>query len=160
MIEACHRHAILVYAWLELPHVSEKFWSDHPEWREKTALQQDAELDWRKLMNLTNRDAFHAVSAGVQSLIGRFDWDGVNLAELYFESLEGYANPARFTPMNADVRRGFEEKNGFDPLELFNAAAPHSYTKDPAGLKAFLDYRADLARRQQADWIDVVEASR
>ena len=26
LIEACHRNAILVYAWLELPHVSEKFW--------------------------------------------------------------------------------------------------------------------------------------
>ncbi len=54
LIEACHRHGILVYAWLELPHVSEKFWDDHPEWREKTALLQDAQLDWRKLMNLTN----------------------------------------------------------------------------------------------------------
>jgi len=44
LIEACHRQGILVYAWLELPHVSEKFWHDHPEWREKTALQQDAQL--------------------------------------------------------------------------------------------------------------------
>ena len=52
LIEACHRHGILVYVWLELPHVSEKFWADHPEWREKTALLQDAQLDWRKLMNL------------------------------------------------------------------------------------------------------------
>ena len=56
LIRACHRNAILVYAWLELPHVSEKFWKDHPEWREKTAVLQDAELDWRKLMNLANRD--------------------------------------------------------------------------------------------------------
>ena len=58
LIEACHRKAILVYVWLELPHVSEKFWDDHPEWREKTAILQDAQLDWRKLMNLTNRDCF------------------------------------------------------------------------------------------------------
>jgi hypothetical protein len=42
LIEACHKQAILVYAWVELPHVSEKFWLDHPEWREKTALGQDA----------------------------------------------------------------------------------------------------------------------
>ena len=99
LIEACHRKAILVYAWLELPHVSEKFWDEHPEWREKTALLQDAQLDWRKLMNLTIRDCFQAaVPTGVTQLINRFDWDGVNLAELYFESLEGAANPARFTP--------------------------------------------------------------
>ena len=85
LIEACHREGILVYAWLELPHVSDKFWRDHPEWREKTALLQDAELDWRKLMNLTNRDCFRDVAAGVKELVSRFDWDGVNLAELYFE---------------------------------------------------------------------------
>jgi hypothetical protein len=36
LIEARHKQAILVYVWLELPHVSEQFWADHPEWREKT----------------------------------------------------------------------------------------------------------------------------
>jgi len=87
LIETCHREGILVYGWLELPHVSDRFWEDHPEWREKTAVLQDAQLDWRKLMNLSNRECFHAVSAGVRKLIERFDWDGVNLAELYFESL-------------------------------------------------------------------------
>ena len=71
----------------ELPHVSEKFWDQHPEWREKTAVLQDAQLDWRKLMNLTNRAAFAEVSKGVRDLVMHFDWDGVNLAELYFESL-------------------------------------------------------------------------
>src|SRR4029077_12012006 len=107
LIEACHREGILVYAWLGLPHVSEVFWDEHPEWREKTAVLQDAQLDWRKLMNLTNRDCSQAVSQGVKTLVERFDWDGVNLAELYFESLEGAANPARFTPMNDDVRKLF-----------------------------------------------------
>jgi len=115
LIDACHRHAIQVYAWLELPHVSEAFWDQHPEWREKTALQQDAQLDWRKLVNLTNRDAFTAVSAGARDLLTRFDWDGVNLAELYFESLEGHENPSRFTPLNADVRREFSKSNASIP---------------------------------------------
>ena len=35
LIVACHRNAILVYAWLELPHVSEKFWADHPRMARK-----------------------------------------------------------------------------------------------------------------------------
>jgi hypothetical protein len=100
LIEACHRHGILVYAWLELPHVSEKFWADHPQWREKTALGQDAQLDWRKLMNLEDPECRKAVEELIAGLLNRFDWDGVNLAELYFESLEGVSNPARFTPMN------------------------------------------------------------
>jgi hypothetical protein len=154
LIAACHRRGILVYAWLELPHVSEKFWNDHPEWREKTAVLQDAQLDWRKLMNLTNRECFRAVSAGVQALIERFDWDGVNLAELYFESLEGASNPARFTPMNEDVRGLFRQAHGFDPLELFQSR------KDAGSLRAFLDFRAGLARRMQQDWMGEIGALR
>jgi hypothetical protein len=155
LIEACHRRAILVYVWLELPHVSEQFWADHPEWREKTALLQDAQLDWRKLMNLTNRDSFAAVGKGAKGLIERFDWDGVNLAELYFESLEGAANAARFTPMNDDVRKEFQQLHGFDPLTLFQQAQA-----DPLKLRMFLDYRAELARRQQEEWIARIEEAR
>ena len=155
LIEACHRQGILVYAWLELPHVSEKFWHDHPEWREKTAVLQDAQLDWRKLMNLTNRDCFRAVSAGVTQLAARFDWDGVNLAELYFESLEGPANPARFTPMNDDVRAEFKAQSGVDPLTLFS---PQPAT--PSLLPAFLTYRAGLTFRLQQEWLNQLELIR
>ena len=64
------------------------------------------------------------MSTGVKQLVSRFDWDGVNLAELYFESLEGAANPARFTPMNQDVRDEFRGLNGFDPIELFQSPKP------------------------------------
>ena len=157
LIDACHRNAIQVYAWLELPHVSETFWDQHPEWREKTALQQDAQLDWRKLMNLTNRDAFAAVSAGARDLLTRFDWDGVNLAELYFESLEGHENPSRFTPLDADVRREFQQSAGFDPLDLFNAQSTHHWQKNAPGLARFLEFRAQLAQRQQTEWIAQIE---
>lgn len=160
LIEACHRNAILVYAWLELPHVSEKFWADHPEWREKTAIGQDAALDWRKLMNLQNADCRLAVATNVNQLLGRFDWDGVNMAELYFESLEGAANPARFTPMNDDVRRDFQRVAGFDPKALFDPASPHSALKDPAALRQFLDYRAALASKMQSDWLQVIDRAR
>jgi hypothetical protein len=163
LIEACHRKAILVYVWLELPHVSEKFWDAHPEWREKTAILQDAQLDWRKLMNLNNPACFAAVSQGVKQLVGRFDWDGVNLAELYFESLEGAANPARFTPMNQNVRDEFRGLHGFDPIELFQSAkAPEKSgaNSDDKRLRTFLDYRADLARQQQEKWISQIESIR
>jgi hypothetical protein len=160
LIEACHRRGILVYAWLELPHVSEKFWHDHPEWREKTAVLQDAQLDWRKLMNLTNRDCFRAVSAGVNHLVARFDWDGVNLAELYFESLEGVANPARFTPMNDDVRAEFKAQSGADPIELFPPRGAGSQPAMPALLPAFLTYRASLTFRLQQEWLTQLESIR
>jgi hypothetical protein len=154
LIEACHRHGVLVYAWIELPHVSEKFWNDHPEWREKTAALQDAQLDWRKLMNLQNPAAIDAVRAGLKQMMERFDWDGVNLAELYFESLEGAANPARFTPMNDNVRAEFRAQSGWDPIELWKA---HT---DAASLRQFLDFRAGLVRHMQEDWLGVVESFR
>ncbi len=160
LIEACHRNGIAVYAWLELPHVSEKFWDQHPDWREKTAMQSDAQLDWRKLMNLTNRDAFAAVSKGARDLIAAFDWDGVNLAELYFESLEGHENPARLTPLNNDVRAAFKTLSGFDPIDLFDAESEHYWRQNTAGLKRFLDFRVDLAHRQQVEWIEQIEAMR
>jgi len=160
LIDACHAHSIAVYAWLELPHVSEKFWAEHPEWREKTALLQDAQLDWRKLMNLTNRAAFAEVSKGARDLIGRFEWDGVNLAELYFESLEGYQNPARLTPMNDDVRAEFQRAAGFDPVDLFDPKSERRWERNAAGLARFLEFRAELARRQQVEWIAELEAIR
>jgi hypothetical protein len=37
---------------------------------------------------------------------------GLNLAKLYFESLEGISNPSLFTPMNDDVRKRFWAKRG------------------------------------------------
>jgi len=151
LIAACHAVGILVYAWLELPHVSEKFWDDHPQWREKTAVLQDAQLDWRKLMNLSNPDCFRAAAAGEKDLIGRFDWDGVNLAELYFESLEGLQNPSRFTPMNDNVRAQFRAAGGFDPIELFRTR------KDAPSQRAFLDFRASLARDMQQQWLAEIE---
>lgn len=160
LIESCHRRGILVYAWLELPHVSEKFWLDHPEWREKTALLQDAHLDWRKLMNLASRDCFAAVSQGVLRLVERFDWDGVNLAEMYFESLQGHENPSRFTPMNDDVRRQFRERGGFDPLELFDKSSSRYFSKNEAGLRLFLDFRTELARGIQEEWLGEMGTAR
>lgn len=155
LIDACHRNLIHVYAWIELPHVSEQFWNDHPEWREKTGLGEDAHLDWRKLMNLRNPDCQRAVRTGVEALVARFDWDGVNLAELYFESLEGVANPARFTPLNDDVRREVRQSLGFDPKDVLG----RDPGKDPQ-LRKFLDYRASLALNLQKSWIEILEAQR
>jgi hypothetical protein len=154
LIAACHRHGILVYAWVEMPHVSEKFWNDHPQWREKTALLQDAQLDWRKLMNLQNRECAAAARAGLAAMMQRFDWDGVNLAELYFESLEGASNPARFTPMNDDVRAEFRTQAGWDPIEI------RSKHNDARSLREFLDFRAGLARRMQEEWLNAAETFR
>ena len=79
----------------------------------------------------------------------------MNFAELYYESLEGADNPGRFTPLNDSVRRAFEATTGgFDPIELW------STRKDTASLRAFLDFRAGLARKLQDEWLAEAESYR
>jgi hypothetical protein len=56
--------------------------------------------------------------------------------------------------MNGDVRALFQKQSGFDPIEIFGAR------KDEASRKAFLDFRSELARRMQEDWIAELEAAR
>jgi hypothetical protein len=154
LIAACHRHGVLVYAWLELPHVSDAFWKQHPEWREKTARLKDAHVDWRLLMNLANPDCHHAVAAALRDMMLRFDWDGVNLSEIYFDGISGVKNLSEFTPLNQDVRREFQQSHGFDPLELFRGHP------DPKRLREFLDYRVDLIERLHREWLDEIEKIR
>jgi hypothetical protein len=154
LITACHNHGILVYAWVEFPHVSDAFWNHHPEWREKTASGQDAQLDWRKLMNLVDPDCANAAAQGLDGLTRRFDWDGVNLGELYFESLEGHENPSRFTPFNALVRSNFQAQEGFDPQELYDRKSARFYMKNASFLRKFLEFRASLAAKLQEEWLD------
>src|SRR4051812_40675475 len=105
-------------------------------------------------MNLQNPDCVKAIRAGLTAMMRRFDWDGVNLAELYFESLEGAGNPARFTPMNDNVRAAFRASSGWDPLEIWKQRT------DAASLREFLDFRAGLVRAMQEDWLHVAAGFR
>jgi hypothetical protein len=56
--------------------------------------------------------------------------------------------------MNGDVRTLFREQSGFDPIELFGAR------QDEASRRVFLDFRSDLARKMQEEWIAQLEAAR
>ena len=141
LIAACHRYGILVYAWLEPPEISTAFWDANPSWREKTATGTDAHVDWRRLMALNLPECFTAVARGWQTMVERFDWDGVDLAELYYESPSGLEAPELFTPMNRLVREEFARQAGFDPREIFVESAGHFWRNDPRALQAFLEYR-------------------
>jgi hypothetical protein len=105
-------------------------------------------------MNLADPDCAAAVEAGLRGLLGRFDWDGVNLAELYFESLEGYLNPARFTPFNAVVRKRFQAEAGIDPLDFYNPSSRSYHLRDSGPVRRFLDFRARLAHELQVAWLE------
>ncbi len=90
---------------------------------EKTAILQDAQLDWRKSIKPGIIPDCAAGFRWAEMKSGPLDWDGVNLAELYFESLEGAANPARPPPHAHGTRMpamNFMPHN-FDPIELFKS---------------------------------------
>jgi hypothetical protein len=55
--------------------------------------------------------------------------------------------------MNDDVRAEFRAKYQFDPIEIFRSIkAPQASAQGQ-----FVDFRADLARRQQAEWLVQVD---
>ena len=143
-IDLCHKNGILVYAWFELPQVNEKFWDAHPEWREKTASGGSTYGSWRLLMNLQNRDCRRAAIAEVLNILGEFAWDGVNIAELSYDTDHGPLNPAKYVPMNDDVRRDFAAAQGFDPLLLFDPASAYFWQKNPKAFERFDRFRSEI----------------
>ena len=143
-IDLCHKNGILVYAWFELPQVNEKFWDAHPEWREKTASGGSTYGSWRLLMNLQNRDCRRAAIAEVLNILGEFNWDGINIAELNYDTDHGPLNPAKYVPMNDDVRRDFAAAQGFDPLLLFDPASAYFWQKNPKAFERFDRFRSEI----------------
>ena len=146
-ITACHEKGILVYSWLELPMVTREFWNAHPEWREKTATGEDARVDWRLLMALEIPGCMEAVKSEIKKGINAFDWDGVDEAELYFESPLGVEEPENFTPLSNVVRDDFKSRYGVDPMELFNLQSTHFHKNDRETLDRFFQYRSELCTR-------------
>lgn len=146
-INACHLRGMLVYCWFELPMVTTEFWNQHPEWREKTATGEDALVDWRYLMALEIPECREAVKKEMSKVIDAFDWDGIDLAELYFESPLGLDQLKYFTPFSSEVRKDFQKRYGIDPLEFFLSQSQHFYKNKPEAFKNFLRYRSELCYR-------------
>ena len=154
LIKTCHENGILVYCWFETPMISRTFWDKHPEWREKTAFNKDANIDWRLLMNLADTNCRKQIFKEWDKFLMANDFDGVNFAELYFEpSPVGPNLPENFTPMNQLVRNQFKKQAGFDPAELFNTESPHYWEKNPADWKAFANYRKNLCYQLKDEFL-------
>jgi hypothetical protein len=62
--------------------------------------------------------------------------------------------------MNDDVRREFQATALMNPSDLFDPSSPSYWTRNTAGMARFLDFRVQLARRQQAEWIEQIEKVR
>lgn len=146
LIHLAHTNGMLVYAWLEPPYVHEKFWQEHPEWREKNALGEDAIVGWHKPMALGNSEILRAVLDEWRTLLERFNWDGVTIHRLGFESEGGEQDPETYTPFHPSVREKFHRESGFDPMELIDPASGYYWEKNPDALQKFRDFRSSLAQ--------------
>jgi uncharacterized protein YdaL/uncharacterized lipoprotein YddW (UPF0748 family) len=141
LINLAHKNAMLVYAWLEFPHVSVKFWDDHPEWREYTADGKEAIIDWRRHMALNIEPCKRAIFEELEKLLTNYNWDGVNLAELFYESQHGFERPQIFTPMNRKIRQTFKNLEGFDPVLLFDTESKYFWKQNSEAKNRYGNFR-------------------
>ncbi len=160
LIRLCHERGIAVYAWLELPQVSDQMWLAHPEWREKTVTGKDGQVGWRKQMNLANKKCRAATLAFIENLLAKHDWDGVNIAEVSFDTRDGLLDPDGYVPMNRDVRDEFQAQSGFDPILLFDKRSAFSWQKNNKALDQWQRYRTQLLRQWLVDILDRVKRVR
>ncbi|MDR3611073.1 MAG: polysaccharide deacetylase family protein [Ignavibacteriaceae bacterium] len=128
LINLAHANGILVYAWLEPPQVSLKFWQEHPQWREKNYKNEDVRPSWRYPMALTDDSCLATMNYEFGKFLNSYDWDGVNLAELYFEAAKGLEDPKYFTPMHRSARSEVMKLYGIDLFKIFDPSSS-SYWK-------------------------------
>jgi uncharacterized protein YdaL len=147
LITLAHANGILVYAWIEPPQVSQKFWLEHPEWREKNYLGQDVRPSWRFPVAMTDSRARQAMLAEYGAFLRKYDFDGVNLAELYFEAGEGMVDSALYTPMHPSARRDLRALIGADPAGMFNPHSPIYWRDHPAVRNLVSTYRVRMLDR-------------
>ncbi len=147
LIRLAHDNGILVYAWLEPPQVSQKFWNDHPEWREKNVDDADIQASWRFPVALTDTACIRAMAAEYRKLLEQFDWDGVNLAELYFDSGRGFQDARLFTPMHPSALEEFSRKYGFDLDEVLDSTSVDYWKVNAEARRLVVEYRVRALER-------------
>ena len=141
LIRLAHANGILVYAWLEPPQVSQMFWNNHPAWREKTVFGEDAKPAWRYPVALTDTQCVQEVTKEYRSFLESYDWDGVDLAELYFESGRGFEEPKQFTPAHPSAKLDLRRKYGIDLKAAFDSLSPSYWKTNSAVKEAIVNYR-------------------
>ncbi len=141
LIRLAHANGILVYAWLEPPQVSQKFWLEHPQWREKNYRGEDVRPSWRYPVALTDTACLTAAVGEYTAFLRKYDWDGVNLAELYFEAGRGFADPALWSPMHPSAVSEVRAAYGFDLRTIFDPKSAAYWKTNSRTREAAVEYR-------------------
>ncbi|HUN64621.1 MAG TPA: DUF2334 domain-containing protein [Bacteroidota bacterium] len=156
LISLCHANGILVYAWLDPPQVSEKFWTEHPEWQEQNYKGEAIRPSWRYPVALTSPECLAAVKNVFTDFLRKYDWDGVNIAELYFDAGDGPRDPKLLTPMHPSARELFRKKYGYDPAQILDPLSPSFWKTNPVAWKQFEDFRVDVLTRLHEEFLQML----
>ena len=162
LIHLAHTNGMLVNAWFEWPYVNEKFWVDHPEWREKNVFGQDVCIGWRKPMALENPDCFKAVSKELAEMLRTFDWDGVVMNRSGWEIDAGINDLKTYTPFHPSFCQNFQSAFGYDPRDIFLDASSRSGGReidrkiDTVALDQYNRFRNVSAKKWLTDIIKLV----
>ncbi|MBI5021646.1 MAG: DUF2334 domain-containing protein [Ignavibacteriales bacterium] len=158
LIELCHANGILIYVWLEPPHVSEKFWKDHPEWQEVNFRGELVVASWRFPVALTDSTCMKEIKEMYKSFLLEFDWDGVNLAELYFEAgTDGPENSNLMTPMHSSARTEFKMLYGFDPALLFDDKSEYYWKTNAYAWNRYEEYRVNRLSSLHEEFLELIQ---
>ena len=158
LIRSAHANGMLVYAWFELPHLTEDFWIKRPACREKTHDGRDARSEWRYPLALTDSACAAAVEDEVRRILDVYEWDGVNFAELNFESAIGLQDLGTLTPFHPSARRDFQRRYGFDPTRLFDQRSPYFWRVNPLARRWFEQFRVDWVVRFHERFLSLADA--
>ena len=158
LIRSAHANGMLVYAWFELPHLTEDFWIKRPACREKTNAGRDARSEWRFPLALTDSACVAAVEDEVRRILQVYEWDGVNFAELNFESAVGLRDPGTLTPFHPSARLDFQQRYGFDPARLFDQRSTYFWRANPTALRRFEEFRVEWVVRLHERFLSLADA--
>ena len=159
-LDLCHRFGLAVYAWFEFPQVTPLLWEKNPEWREKQVNGQDARNGWRLPLNLFHPEARQATINFLREMLLNYDWDGINLAEISFDTAGGLLYPEKFTPFNSEVKKLFKEKEGFDLAEIFKPDSPYYWKRNPEARAKLMTFRCELIRELHLLFLEEIEKIR
>jgi uncharacterized protein YdaL len=146
LIRLAHANGILVYAWLEPPQISQMFWDKHPEWREKNIFGEDAKPAWRYPVALSDTQCVQEMTRVYRSFLKSYDWDGVDLAELYFESGRGFEEPKLFTPAHPSAKLELKRKYGIDLKAAFDSLSPSYWKTNTQVRETIVNYRVQKVK--------------
>ncbi|MDB5048244.1 MAG: hypothetical protein JWO30_1315 [Fibrobacteres bacterium] len=163
LADLLHKYGILAYAWFDLPGISDRFWQDHPQWREKTAAGTDAEMEadigWKQSMNLTNDTCRAGAYNALKRLLLLAPWDGAALTGRMFSG-DNPDSLKHITPFHPSFRARYAADRGYDPARIFDPAAPQYFRKSPAAWNAFRDYRDSVELALTVDAIAFLKEQR